>query len=71
MQTWEASKVNKAYTDVGLIGKPMQVSSGKLEPHRADDQCDEKDGTCQDMQDNIDWSPRVEPNVAARFKCEY
>jgi len=56
IQTWEAGKVNEAYMDVGLTDGPMQ--------------CNKEDGTCKEMQDAIDWSPRVQPQDAANFKCE-
>ncbi|KAK1922899.1 glycosyl transferase family 90-domain-containing protein [Papiliotrema laurentii] len=54
LQRWETKTINEAYTDVGLTDGPMQ--------------CSKEDGTCQEMQEQIDWSPRVEPSIAAKYK---
>jgi hypothetical protein len=71
MQTWQSGKLNEAYTDIGLTDGPMQVSTAD---HTCgwltDNQCDKKDGTCEEMQEAIDWSQRVMPPVAAKYKCE-
>lgn len=64
-QIWEAKILNDAYTDIGLTDGPMQV--GHIETALI--QCNKEDGTCQEMLDGIDWSPRVEPKVAANYKC--
>lgn len=75
MQTWEAGKINEAYTDVGLANKPVQVSTrfapyGACEPVVLIFKCNKEDGTCDEMFEQIDWSPGVGPLEAAKYKCE-
>jgi len=69
IQTWQSSKLNEAYTDIGLTDGPMQVSSD-LGMFWTEVQCNKEDGTCEEMQEAIDWSPRVMPPVAAKYKCK-
>jgi len=70
MQTWQAGKINEAYTDIGLTDGPMQVNISPVHADPADRQCNKKDGTCEEMQEAIDWSPRVMPPAAAKYKCK-
>ena len=32
-------------------------------------QCDREDGTCKEMEDEIEWLERVSPENATKFKC--
>jgi len=32
-------------------------------------QCDREDGTCKEMEDEIEWMERVSPESAAKFRC--
>ena len=34
-------------------------------------QCKQEDGTCDLLQKEIDFAERMQPKVAAKYKCEY
>lgn len=55
-EVWSVAKLNAEYMDVGLAGKPHQ--------------CNEADGTCAEMAAEIKFKDKVNPEDAARYKCE-
>ena len=56
LEKWNVGKLNEAYFDIGMIGKPHQ--------------CDKKDGTCDEMAKEIVYHDRVAPEQAVHYKCE-
>ncbi|ORX41228.1 glycosyl transferase family 90-domain-containing protein [Kockovaella imperatae] len=55
-QTWQKEMINKAYMDIGLVDGAHQ--------------CDKKDGSCDAINHEIDWMPRMDPEQAVKYKCE-
>lgn len=55
-ETWSVKKLNAEYMDVGLMGKPHQ--------------CNQADGTCDEMASEIKFKDKVMPEQAAAYKCE-
>lgn len=53
-EEWSTAKVNEYYMDVGLTGKPHQ--------------CNQADGTCDEMAKEIKFKDRVQPEDAAKYK---
>lgn len=54
-EKWSNRELNHHYLDVGLT---------------AIHQCKEEDGTCAQMREEITLAPRVDPEDAAKYKCE-
>lgn len=54
LKNYNVSVLNEAYLDVGLVGKPVQ--------------CEQKDGTCDEMKKEIDWRPLIKANAYASHK---
>ncbi|KAJ9107286.1 hypothetical protein QFC21_000733 [Naganishia friedmannii] len=53
---WNVQKLNDAYLDIGLTGKPHQ--------------CNQEDGTCDEMAAEIEFKDRVSPEKAADYKFD-
>lgn len=53
-EQWNNGELNKAYMDVGLTGKPHQ--------------CNQEDGTCDEMASEIVFKEKVTPEEAAKYK---
>jgi hypothetical protein len=74
-ESWSNGVLNQKYLDVGLTGKPNQVSRQRLKLPSVRllylrSQCKQEDGTCDEMAGEINYKDRVTPEVAAKYKCE-
>lgn len=63
VREWSIRELNEKWLDVGLSGSPNQVSS-KFRAACAmvvadGGQCSKEDGSCQEMEDEIDFLGRV------------
>ncbi|KAL7421169.1 hypothetical protein Q5752_004054 [Cryptotrichosporon argae] len=55
-QEWSNAVLNEAYMDVGLTGKAFQ--------------CNKEDGTCNELDEAIQFAGRVQPSEAAKYKLD-
>jgi hypothetical protein len=67
-ETWSRETLNEAYLDVGLTGKPHQVS--RSHSNLLTRQCNVKDGTCAEMQEEIIFKDRIGPETSSKYKCK-
>ncbi|ODN95887.1 hypothetical protein L198_04506 [Cryptococcus wingfieldii CBS 7118] len=56
-ESWSVAKLNEAYMDVGLTGQAHQ--------------CKKEDGTCDEMNQVIEFKARVLPEDSAKYKFQY
>lgn len=71
-ETWRVKDLNAAWLDVGLSGKPNQVSYQSLVSVIMNFtdfiKCNVEDGTCAEMAEEIDFLPILHKAASVKYK---